>query len=88
MRKPQNSHQLPEPTAEDLERIEKLLRQVGGKSVSWGAGDSLEIWVLEQRARIDQQMSERVRRSSWALFIATVGLVVCTAALIWATLVS
>lgn len=80
------SPKIPEPTAEDLARIGKLLRQIGGQNVVWGAAQSLEVWVLEQRAMLDQQMSERVRIASWALVVATVGLVACTAGLIWATL--
>lgn len=32
-------------------------------------------------------MSSRIQTSSWALVIAAIGLVVCTAALIWASLV-
>jgi hypothetical protein len=86
MRRPQIDHQIPEPTAEDLERIDKLLRHVGGQNVAWGAQQSLDVWVIEQRARLDQRMSERIRTASWALVAATVGLVVCTAGLIWATL--
>lgn len=86
MRSQRISHQIPEPTPEDLERIGKLLRQIGGRNVTWGAAQSLEVWVLEQRARLDQQMSERVRIASWALVLATVGLVICTGGLIWATL--
>lgn len=88
MRKAPDSHHVPEPTPEDLERIGKLLRRIGGNNVSWGAKQSLDVWVLEQRTRIDQQMSERMRASSWALVGVTVALVVCTAGLIWATLAS
>lgn len=80
------SHEIPEPTTEDLARIGKLLRQVGGRNVVWGASQLLEVWVLEQRALIDQKMSERLRVASWALVVATVGLVACTGGLIWATL--
>lgn len=86
MRRTRMPHEIPEPTAEDLERIDKLLRRVGGSSVTWGAQQSLDVWVMEQRARLDQRMSERIRTTSWALVAATVGLVVCTAGLIWATL--
>ena len=82
----QTTHQIPKPTAEDLQRIDELLRLIGGPNVNWGAQQSLDVWVLEQRARIDQRMSERIRTTSWALVVATVGLVVCTAGLIWATL--
>ncbi|MCY0903608.1 hypothetical protein [Arthrobacter sp. H14-L1] len=86
MRRTQISHRVSEPTAEDLERIGALLRHIGGQQVSWGAQASLDVWVIEQRARLDQQMSERIRITSWALVAATVGLVVCTAGLIWATM--
>lgn len=86
MRGTRASHQIPEPTAEDLERIGAILRRVGGPNVSWGAQQSLDIWVIEQRARLDQQMSERIHAASWALVVATIGLVVCAAGLIWATL--
>lgn len=79
-------HQIPEPTPEDLARINKLLRTIGGRDVSWGAQSALDLWVIEQRARLDQRMSERISSASWALVVATVGLVVCTAGLIWATL--
>lgn len=80
------STEIPEPSADDKERIESVLRQIGGHNVSWGAVDVLNIWVIEQRARLDQQMSERLRTASWALVFATIGLVVCTGGLIWATL--
>lgn len=79
------THELPEPTPDDVERIRKLLRQIG-PNVVWGAAQSLDVWVIEQRARLDQQMSDRIRVASWALVVATVGLVACTAGLIWATL--
>jgi hypothetical protein len=86
MRRTQISHQVPEPTAEDLDRIGALLRHIGGQHVSWGAQASLDVWVIEQRAKLDQQMSERIRATTWALVAATMGLVICTAGLIWATL--
>jgi hypothetical protein len=86
MRRVLISHQIPEPTAEDLERIGKLLRRIGGQNVVWGAQQSLDVWVIEQRARLDQRMSERIRTASWVLVAATFGLVICTAGLIWATL--
>lgn len=88
MPKNENLHHVPQPTDEDLRRIKALLSKIGGRSVQWGAASVLEIWTLEHRAKLDQQMNERIRASSWALFIATVGLLICTAGLIWATLVS
>lgn len=88
MSKKQLAPQFPEPTDEDLKRLQELLNRIGGRNVHWGASSILEIWMLEHRAKLDQQMNERIRVSSWALFIATVGLLICTAGLIWATLVS
>ena len=79
-------HQVPEPTDDDLARIRKLLRRIGGEQVVWGAQQLLDVWVVEQRARLDQQMAERIRTASWVLVAATFGLVICTAGLIWATL--
>lgn len=78
--------QLPEPSDEELKRIRTLLGRIGGATVQWGAEDFLNIWAIEQRARLDQLMSARIHKASWALFSATVALVICTAALIWATL--
>lgn len=67
-------------------RIGRLLRRIGGRDVTWGAQQTLDVWVVEQRARLDQRMSERIRTASWVLVAATFGLVICTAGLIWATL--
>lgn len=75
-----------EPTAEDLERLGGVLRRVGGTHVVWGAQSVLDLWVVEKRAELDQEMSRRISIASWALVLATVGLVLCTAGLIWATL--
>lgn len=80
------SHEILEPTSEDMEWIGKLLRHVGGQNAVWGAMQSLDVWVIEQRARLDQRMSEHLRTASWVLVAATFGLVMCTAGLIWATL--
>jgi hypothetical protein len=88
MRRTNDSHQIPEPTTHDLERINGVLRQIGGQNVSWGAGSALDVWVIEQRARLDSQMSNRISKASWALVAATFGLVICTAGLMWATLVA
>lgn len=86
MKRSDASHLVPEPTPQDLERIGTLLRRLGGSHVSWGAQASLDVWVIEQRAKLDQQMSSRIHTSSVALVWATIGLVLCTAGLIWATL--
>ncbi|KSU55014.1 hypothetical protein [Microbacterium enclense] len=76
-----------EPDEADIDRIKAILRRVGGPMVTWGAVDVLNVWVVEQRAALDREMSERLSRASWALVVATIGLVVCTAGLIWATLI-
>ena len=86
MRRTTTSHEVPEPTSEDLQRIEFLLGKIGGSSVSWGAQAFLDVWVVEQRAKLDQRMAERVRNASWVLVAVTFGLVVATVGLIWATL--
>lgn len=74
-----------EPTPEDLERLNGVLTRIGGPRVSWGAKDVLDLWIVEHRAQLDQKMSARIQVTSWALVVATVGLVLCTAGLIWAT---
>jgi hypothetical protein len=79
-------HQISEPTHEDIERIESLLRAIGGPNVVWGAQQTFDAWAIEQRAELDQHMSARLTAASWALVVATIGLVVCTGGLIWATL--
>jgi hypothetical protein len=85
MRRTPASHHLPEPSDEEIERINKL-RRIGGPSVVWGAQGVFDVWAIEQRARLDQRMSERMRTASWVLVVATFGLALCTAGLIWATL--
>lgn len=82
MRRTRISHEIPEPTPEDLERIGNLLRRVGGPGTNSGAQQALDVWVIEQRARLDQRMSERISSASWLLVTATFGLVLCTAGLI------
>ncbi|WP_211315610.1 hypothetical protein [Rathayibacter caricis] len=63
-----------------------FLKKIGGADVVWGAQKTFDIWAIEQRARLDQKMSTRLAVGSWALVGATIGLVICTAGLIWATL--
>lgn len=86
MSRAQSSHEIPEPTPDDLKRIDRLLRHIGGQNVVWGAQQTLDVWAIEQRAKLDQHMNERLRLASWVLVAATIGLVICTAGLIWATL--
>ncbi|WP_157543563.1 hypothetical protein [Microbacterium sp. CCH5-D1] len=77
-----------EPTDHDLERLGEVLRRVGGGNVSWGAQSVLDLWIVEKRAELDEEMSRRIGVASWALVFATVGLVLCTAGLIWATILA
>lgn len=87
MRRPTDSHQIPEPTTDDLDRINGVLGGIGGPHVVWGAGSALDVWAIEQRARLDERMSNRIYAATRALVWATLCLVICTAGLIWATLV-
>lgn len=79
-------HQVPEPYPEDLARIGKLLRRIGGQDVIRGARQTLDVWVVAQRARLDQRMSERIRTAFRVLVAATFGLVNRAVGLISATL--
>ena len=58
MRRPQIPPQTPEPTGEYLESIEKPLHHARGQRATWGARQFLDVWVVEQHARLDQRMSE------------------------------
>lgn len=69
-------------TAEDLERIQALLRQVGGPSVSWGAQSLLDVWVAESHMEAQRRASRQLLVATWALVVATVGLVVATVGLV------
>lgn len=66
----------------DLERITKLLREVGGPSVAWGAQSVLDVWLAEARMESDRQAARRVLVATWALVAATGALVVATVGLI------
>jgi hypothetical protein len=73
---------VPEPSAEDLDRINRVLRRVGGANASWGAQSVLDVWTIEQRARQDAVLSRQVLVASWAPVVVTLGLVVATVGLI------
>ena len=66
------------PTEEDLRRIENILRIVGGKHVSWGAKEVLNLWLLEQREALEAKIAHRMLVSSWCLVAATIALVLAT----------
>ncbi|MBD8102287.1 hypothetical protein [Plantibacter sp. CFBP 8775] len=74
-----------EPTTEEPERLSGVLTRIGGPHVAWGGKEVLDLWIVEHRAQLDQKMSAQIRVNSWALVIATFGLVLCTGGLIWAT---
>lgn len=69
-------------TAEDLQRIQTLLKTVGGKAVHWGASSALEVWLAEARMESDRQAAQRLLWATWALVVATVALVFATVGLI------
>ena len=73
---------VPEPSDADVDRINRVLRKVGGGNVVWGAQNVLDGWTIAQRARQDAALSRRVLTASWALVGVTVGLVVATVGLI------
>lgn len=73
---------------EDLSRIQARLRKVGGPNVSWGASSVLEVWLAESRMRLELAHARRMALATWALVAATLGLVLVTAGLMWATIVS
>lgn len=70
----------------DRDRIAALLRNVGGPSVVWGAGQFLEIWMVEHRMRAEREASARLTRATWALTGVTLVLAGATVALVVATL--
>ncbi|KRB45010.1 hypothetical protein ASD90_15050 [Terrabacter sp. Root181] len=71
-------------SAADMERIQKLLREVGGPNVSWGAASVLDVWVAEAHMEAQRRASRQILVATWALVVATVGLVVATLGLVLA----
>lgn len=67
------------PSEDDLRRIENILQAVGGKNVSWGAKEVLDLWLLEQRESQELKIANRMLVSSWCLVAATIALVLATA---------
>ena len=66
------------PSEDDLRRIENILQAVGGKHVSWGAKEVLDLWLLEQREAQEVKIANRMLVSSWCLVAATIALVIAT----------
>lgn len=77
---------LVEPMAADLQRVQALLRKVGGPSVQWGAASVLEVLLVEHQLAAQRKLSERLTRATWTLTGVTAVLALATIALIWATL--
>lgn len=80
------SVRIPQPSHENLERIRRVLRDVGGNNVSWGAQQMLDVLVTEHRMRLEWEASERLKRATWTLAFLTAGLLLATVALVIATL--
>lgn len=74
------------PTEDDLHRVRSVLQGIGGKNVSWGAREVLEVLLVERRMWADRLASERLIRATWVLTGATIVLAVATTVLIFATL--
>lgn len=70
-------------SSEDHERIGKLLLEIGGKNVSWGAQAHLDVWLAESRMESERRASQRLWVATWALVVATLGLVAATVGLIY-----
>jgi hypothetical protein len=75
-----------EITDEELGRVQELLRRIGGPHVQWGAVDSLNVWIAENRMEADRQAARRILIATWVLALATLGLVAATAGLIVVTI--
>ena len=71
-----------EPTAEELRRLDDLLRQVGGPNVLWGAANRLEVWMAETRLDAERLAARNLLIATWVLAFATVGLLLATIGLI------
>lgn len=69
----------------ERERIGKLLSQIGGPNVSWGAKNFLDVWITEHRVRAERESSQRLTMATWVLSVATVVLALSTVALVIAT---
>jgi len=66
----------------DRERVNVLLREIGGPNVSWGAQSFLDVWLAESRLEAERLASRRILVATWVLAAATVALVLATIGLI------
>lgn len=72
-------------TPDDRQRIDKLLRDIGGEHVVWGSVNVLDVWVAETRMAAEREASSRVLIATWALVLVTAVLALATIGLIVAT---
>jgi len=49
-----------DPDQEELDRVQALLRKIGGRNVAWGAGTVLEVWIAEARLEAERRAARRV----------------------------
>lgn len=73
-------------TADDYNRIGRLLREIGGANVSWGAQAHLDVWMVEHQIRVVRLTNARLTQATWGLVAATVVLAVATVALVFVTI--
>ncbi|MGH3576292.1 MAG: hypothetical protein ACRDU0_01850 [Mycobacterium sp.] len=65
--------------------IGRVLRQIGGYNVTWGAQAYLDVWITEHRMRAERQATARLAAATWVLVLATAVLACATIALVLAT---
>jgi hypothetical protein len=73
---------IPDASQADIDRINTLLRAIGGPNVNWGAVNILDVWIIEQRLKAEDKASSRLLIATWVLAAATLGLVIATVGLI------
>ncbi len=77
---------VPEPSDDDLKRIERLLEKVRGRHVAWGASSVLDVLLVERRLHAERIASERLARATWVLAGSTIVLALATVVLLFATI--
>ena len=73
-------------TKEDYDRIGRMLRDIGGPHVTWGAKAHLDVWMVEHQMRAERLTNARLTQATWGLVAATVVLAIATIALVYVTL--
>jgi hypothetical protein len=77
--------EIDEMSAAEHDRIDGLLKQIGGFNVQWGAQAFLDVWITEHRMRAERQATARLTRATWVLVFTTAVLAFATIALVIAT---